>query len=129
MEDLIMQLDAERANVEDLRSAYQREAATREELTSERNMLKEHISQERALSDELKTELEKVQVLHGLFSPLFEAALAPSFCENKSRKLFKIVEKHWLQTFFDCFNLSGKLLEFVKILVVNFIIKSKMAIF
>ncbi|XP_052245620.1 uncharacterized protein LOC127854597 [Dreissena polymorpha] len=30
-------------------------------MTSERNMLKEHISQERALSDELKTELEKVQ--------------------------------------------------------------------
>ncbi|KAH3717259.1 hypothetical protein DPMN_060041 [Dreissena polymorpha] len=66
MEDLIMQLDAERANVEDLRSAYQREAATREEMTSERNMLKEHISQERALSDELKTELEKVQRLEAV---------------------------------------------------------------
>lgn len=62
------------------------------------------------------------QIFQGFFSWFCEAALAPSFCENKSRKLFKIVEKHWLQTFFDCFNLSGKLLEFVNILVVIFII-------
>lgn len=63
IEDLILQLDTERANLEDLNTALQREQASKKDLESEKNMLKEHLNQERSMNEELKSDLDRVQVL------------------------------------------------------------------
>lgn len=62
IEDLILQLDTERANLEDLSTALHREQMAKADLESEKNLIKDHLSQERTLNEELKQDLDRVQV-------------------------------------------------------------------
>lgn len=62
IEDLILQLDTERANLEDLNTALQREQAAKKEMETEKTLLKDHLHQERILNEELKQDLDRVQV-------------------------------------------------------------------
>jgi hypothetical protein len=62
LEDLHIQLETERANLDDLNRALQREQRAREEAESEKSLIKDHLNQERALNEDMKHDLDKLQV-------------------------------------------------------------------
>jgi len=62
IEDLVLQLDTERANLEDLNLALQREQVSKKDIEVEKSLLKEHLNQERTLNEEIKQDLDRIQV-------------------------------------------------------------------
>ena len=62
LDDLTVQLEAERAAVVDVRAAFLREQKVREDTEGERNLLKQHLGQERGLNEQLKHDLDRLQV-------------------------------------------------------------------
>lgn len=62
LEDIQIQLETEKANLDDLNRALVREQKAREEAESEKSLLKDHLNQERALNEDLKHDVDKLQV-------------------------------------------------------------------